>query len=159
MCLTAAGWALARPLPLKKHPKKNKKNTKNQQNTKHMLPNFNECWWDSWLLDVLLCNFGGIVAGMATVRLLDASYAHYDWQGLSELPTLRAKARRSAAQLLPYSWERFNWALFSSEQLLVLLLFCVLLCCVVFCCVGVFFCAPARSHQQAHTQCPSNEKK
>jgi hypothetical protein len=22
----------------------------------HMLPNFNECWWDSWLLDVAICN-------------------------------------------------------------------------------------------------------
>ena len=30
----------------------------------HMLPNFNECWWDSWILDVALCNFIGIWAGM-----------------------------------------------------------------------------------------------
>ena len=34
----------------------------------HMLPNFNECWWDSWLLDVALCNFIGLLAGMWTVR-------------------------------------------------------------------------------------------
>lgn len=25
----------------------------------HMLPNFNECWWDSWVLDVLVCNSFG----------------------------------------------------------------------------------------------------
>ena len=25
----------------------------------HMLPNFNECWWDSWILDVAICNFIG----------------------------------------------------------------------------------------------------
>lgn len=25
----------------------------------HMLPNFNECWWDSWILDVALCNLLG----------------------------------------------------------------------------------------------------
>lgn len=25
----------------------------------HMLPNFNECWWDSWILDVAVCNFIG----------------------------------------------------------------------------------------------------
>jgi hypothetical protein len=30
----------------------------------HMLPNFNECWWDSWILDVALCNFIGMWAGM-----------------------------------------------------------------------------------------------
>ena len=34
----------------------------------HMLPNFNECWWDSWILDVAVCNFIGILTGMATVR-------------------------------------------------------------------------------------------
>jgi hypothetical protein len=25
----------------------------------HLLPNFNECWWDSFLLDVAICNFLG----------------------------------------------------------------------------------------------------
>ncbi len=28
----------------------------------HMLPNFNECWWDSWILDVAICNFIGEAA-------------------------------------------------------------------------------------------------
>jgi hypothetical protein len=32
----------------------------------HLLPNFNECWWDRWLLDVLICNNIGIVAGAAS---------------------------------------------------------------------------------------------
>ena len=30
---------------------------------KHWLPNFNECWWDSWLLDVAICNAFGIYMG------------------------------------------------------------------------------------------------
>ena len=30
---------------------------------KHYLPNFNECWWDSWVLDVAICNALGIVTG------------------------------------------------------------------------------------------------
>ena len=34
----------------------------------HWLPNFNECWWDSWVLDVLVCNAIGIYAGAAGVR-------------------------------------------------------------------------------------------
>lgn len=34
----------------------------------HMLPNFNECWWDSWILDVAVCNFIGLLSGMWTVR-------------------------------------------------------------------------------------------
>jgi hypothetical protein len=28
-----------------------------------MLPNFNECWWDSWLLDVAICNSLGGLGG------------------------------------------------------------------------------------------------
>ena len=30
----------------------------------HWLKNFNECWWDSWVLDVLVCNLGGMWVGM-----------------------------------------------------------------------------------------------
>lgn len=40
----------------------------------HMLPNFNECWYDSWVLDVAVCNTLGIFLGMATVRWLDCKY-------------------------------------------------------------------------------------
>jgi hypothetical protein len=25
----------------------------------HYLPNFNECWWDSFILDIAICNFIG----------------------------------------------------------------------------------------------------
>lgn len=31
---------------------------------RHWLPNFNECWWDSWILDFLICNNLGIWLGM-----------------------------------------------------------------------------------------------
>jgi phosphatidylserine synthase 2 len=38
---------------------------------RHMLPNFNECWWDSWLLDVAICNqLGGWHGLLRSVRLL-----------------------------------------------------------------------------------------
>ncbi|KAL6848631.1 hypothetical protein ACP4OV_021214 [Aristida adscensionis] len=29
---------------------------------RHMLPNFNECWWDSIILDILICNWFALVA-------------------------------------------------------------------------------------------------
>ena len=35
----------------------------------HQLPNFAECWWDHWILDVLLCNAAGIVIGLVLGRL------------------------------------------------------------------------------------------
>lgn len=31
---------------------------------KHWIPNFAECWWDSLIMDVLICNFIGIVLGV-----------------------------------------------------------------------------------------------
>ena len=36
----------------------------------HMLPNFNECWWDSWILDVAVCN---LIGGQCS---LDCSVVH-----------------------------------------------------------------------------------
>lgn len=94
---------------------------------KHMLPNFNECWWDSWLLDVSICNFAGIMAGMWTVRFFECKYEQYNWQGLSELPTMRQKAVRSLQQFLPYSWDRFTWMTFSSPKRFLQSMFVVLL--------------------------------
>jgi len=35
---------------------------------RHWLKNFNECWWDSWVLDVLVCNFGGMWVGMRATK-------------------------------------------------------------------------------------------
>jgi hypothetical protein len=29
---------------------------------RHMLPNFNECWWDSIVLDILICNWFGEIS-------------------------------------------------------------------------------------------------
>jgi hypothetical protein len=30
---------------------------------RHMLPNFNECWWDIIILDILICNWFGETFG------------------------------------------------------------------------------------------------
>lgn len=37
----------------------------------HLLPNFAECWWDQVILDILLCNGGGIWLGMTVCRFLE----------------------------------------------------------------------------------------
>ena len=80
----------------------------------HMLPNFNECWWDSWILDVAICNFIGILTGMWTVKYFDSK--EYNWSGLSQQPTLFAKARRGIMQFTPYSLDAFRWQVFSSPK-------------------------------------------
>uniref|UniRef100_A0A7N4PKW7 Phosphatidylserine synthase n=2 Tax=Sarcophilus harrisii TaxID=9305 RepID=A0A7N4PKW7_SARHA len=73
----------------------------------HQLPNFSECWWDHWIMDVLLCNGLGIYCGMKTLGWL--SLKTYKWQGLWNIPTYKGKMKRIAFQFTPYSWVRFEW--------------------------------------------------
>lgn len=58
----------------------------------HWQPNFNECWWDMWVWDVMICNLLGIYAGMWVVKFMRGRM--YDWSGkLKSSPT--AKTRRA----------------------------------------------------------------
>eukprot|EP00250_Pteridium_aquilinum_P002158 c12362_g1_i1 orf=143-1435(+) len=77
----------------------------------HMLPNFNECWWDSIILDVLICNWLGIWAGMKTVRYFDGKT--YEWVGLSLQPNILGKVKRSLGQFTPAYWDKDEWQLLS----------------------------------------------
>jgi phosphatidylserine synthase 2 len=73
----------------------------------HMLPNFNECWWDSFVLDVLICNWFGIWAGMKTVKYFDGKT--YNWVGVSQQKTIIDKARRALGQFTPAYWDKDEW--------------------------------------------------
>ncbi|MQL89622.1 hypothetical protein Taro_022199, partial [Colocasia esculenta] len=65
---------------------------------RHMLPNFNECWWDSIILDILICNWFGIWAGMRTVQYFDGKT--YEWVGLSRQPSIIDKIHRSVIVIM-----------------------------------------------------------
>uniref|UniRef100_UPI00358E01CC phosphatidylserine synthase 2 isoform X2 n=1 Tax=Myxine glutinosa TaxID=7769 RepID=UPI00358E01CC len=80
----------------------------------HQLPNFSECWWDHWILDVLLCNGLGIFCGMKFLSWL--SMKPYHWQGLWSIPTYKGKMKRIVFQFTPYSWVRFEWKPASSLE-------------------------------------------
>ncbi|KAJ3179909.1 hypothetical protein HDU87_002477 [Geranomyces variabilis] len=73
----------------------------------HQLPNFAECWWDHWILDVLLANWAGIILGMKTCQYL--SMKQYTWRGVTEIPTYRGKFKRTMQQFTPHSWTDFQW--------------------------------------------------
>lgn len=74
---------------------------------RHMLPNFNECWWDSIILDVLICNWFGIWAGMHTVRYFDGKT--YEWVGISRQPNIMSKVKRTLGQFTPAQWDKDEW--------------------------------------------------
>ncbi|KAL7611225.1 hypothetical protein Lser_V15G11727 [Lactuca serriola] len=99
---------------------------------RHMLPNFNECWWDSIVLDILICNWLGIWAGMHTVRYFDGKT--YEWVGISRQPNILGKVslyfqsyqghcqcqsvdqwisvyqvKRTLGQFTPANWDKDEW--------------------------------------------------
>jgi len=78
----------------------------------HLLPNFNECWWDHWILDVLTCNWAGIWIGMKTCKYLEMK--HYSWRGFNEIETTKGKIKRAAQQFTPHHWTKFEWGFTSS---------------------------------------------
>ncbi|TPX73019.1 hypothetical protein SpCBS45565_g00106 [Spizellomyces sp. 'palustris'] len=95
----------------------------------HQLPNFAECWWDHWILDVLLANWAGIILGMKTCQYF--AMKQYVWRGINEIPTYRGKFKRTMQQFTPHSWTDFQWEgtkTFKNFLAVILLLYLVLQC-------------------------------
>ena len=63
-------------------------------------------------MDALVCNGGGILCGMYTLKYL--SMKPYNWRGLVNIPTYSGKLKRMVAQFGPHSWVQFDWRPFSS---------------------------------------------
>ncbi|WAQ82502.1 hypothetical protein PtA15_2A819 [Puccinia triticina] len=80
----------------------------------HHLPNFAECWWDHWILDVLICNWGGLWLGMKTCEWLRVR--PFSWRGLRPVAveknpsaSRRRAAKYAAQQFTPHDWTEFRW--------------------------------------------------
>lgn len=73
----------------------------------YMQPNFAECWWDSLIMDVLLCNGIGIEVGIQLVRLFEMR--EFAWSGVFSIPTVRGKVKRALLQFSPESWQHLEW--------------------------------------------------
>ncbi|RXN26499.1 nuclear pore complex protein Nup153-like isoform X2 [Labeo rohita] len=73
----------------------------------HLLPNFAECWWDQVILDILLCNGGGIWLGMTACRFLEMRT--YSWASIKDIHTTTGKLKRAVLQFTPASWTYVRW--------------------------------------------------
>lgn len=73
----------------------------------HLLPNFNECWWDAFILDVLVCNGLGIWLGMVICRALEMR--NYHWESIKDIHSTTGKIRRAVMQFTPASWTHVRW--------------------------------------------------
>lgn len=73
----------------------------------HMLPNFAECWWDQWILDVLVMNGLGIYVGHKLCDYLEVR--RYEWSGVRDIPALTGKVKRVIMQFTPERWTKVRW--------------------------------------------------
>ena len=84
---------------------------------RHQLPNFWECWWDSLVLDIAICNAGGIYLGYLTCRFLEVRQYHWGvGQDIRPSTGRFHLVTRSAIQLIPFSWQNYCWDLLSSPR-------------------------------------------
>mmetsp|Transcript_5546 Transcript_5546/g.8573 ORF Transcript_5546/g.8573 Transcript_5546/m.8573 type:complete len:446 (+) Transcript_5546:95-1432(+) len=80
----------------------------------YKLPNFAECWWDHWVMDVILCNGIGIEIGIWICKYLEVK--EYKWHSVYEYPTFCGKVNRTILQFTPKSWIRVDWDIFRSTR-------------------------------------------
>ncbi|KAB0797247.1 hypothetical protein PPYR_08241 [Photinus pyralis] len=73
----------------------------------HLLPNFIECWWDAWILDVLVCNGFGIWCGLRICQMLEMR--EYKWTSIRDIHTTTGKIKRAVLQFTPESWVSVRW--------------------------------------------------
>eukprot|EP00727_Mastigamoeba_balamuthi_P005744 m51a1_g179 hypothetical protein (441) ;mRNA; r:591800-593862 len=100
---------------------------------RHILPNFAECWWDHIILDLIVTNGFGIIAGYFLVRFFEMRT--YNWAGTSRGTAHNIK--RAVNQLTPESWTPYNWAIFSSWKRFLYFLFLLFMIEMVE--IGCFF--------------------
>ncbi|KAF6747863.1 phosphatidyl serine synthase-domain-containing protein [Ephemerocybe angulata] len=73
----------------------------------HQLANFAECWWDHWVLDVLICNWLGTYLGMKVCQYFGVK--PYEWRGFRQTKGLKSKAKRVISQFSPHDFTEFKW--------------------------------------------------
>jgi len=101
--------------------------------TAYFIPNFAECWWDQWILDVLLCNGLGIEFGLWYLRTFETNnFATYDWVPFLSIEGVGKKAQRTFKQFFtPEHVEPFEWEHSDNFKRLLYYTLNILVACIV----------------------------
>lgn len=92
---------------------------------KHMLPNFAECWWDQWILDVLITNGLGIFVGSKLCQHFKLK--KFNWVGQPTEKGVKQLAKRGLQQLTsPVEWDDMNWEYTTSVKRFLAIQFLIL---------------------------------
>lgn len=78
----------------------------------YALPNFNECWWDHYIIDVLICNYGGMAIGMWLVNKFATH--KYVWVSEPKVPKKANLLQKFLLKFTPLSWTVYDWDIFQS---------------------------------------------
>eukprot|EP00112_Aurelia_sp_Birch-Aquarium-sp1_P001846 Seg120.6 transcript_id=Seg120.6/GoldUCD/mRNA.D3Y31 product="Phosphatidylserine synthase 1" protein_id=Seg120.6/GoldUCD/D3Y31 len=73
----------------------------------HLLENFKECWWDSLVLDIMICNGLGIHFGLYLCKKLEMR--KYYWESIKDIRGTSKKIKRAVLQFTPASWTHVSW--------------------------------------------------
>ena len=73
----------------------------------HILPNFQECWWDMLILDLLVSNGIGIYIGMKLIHWLEVRTFH--WESIKNIKSTKGKFRRAVLQFMPQEVTPTRW--------------------------------------------------
>lgn len=82
-----------------------------------LIPEFQECWWDSIFIDAIFSNLMGMVLGCAVMRW--CGKRHFDWLGA--YPTYQ----KVLLKFTPFSSYKYKWSFFRTPR--HLLMTCLLL--------------------------------
>jgi hypothetical protein len=72
-----------------------------------LIPEFEECWWDSIVMDMLGANMLGLLLGSQTLRWL--ACRSYDWEPFDKNKPLFEHFRVLIKKLTPFSWSDYYW--------------------------------------------------
>lgn len=72
-----------------------------------LVPEFEECWWDSVFMDVLGANLLGMILGRITLKYL--SCRDYTWEPNNHNPPFLFQLSHMLKRFTPFSWSAYHW--------------------------------------------------
>lgn len=99
---------------------------------RHWLPNFTECWWDTWVLDVFGCNLAGILLGNYIQTKFNMEKFHWFFDPLDDTKDQPAWKRLWFALTNTEAYTtRGKWNFLASPSKFLTVLFAVWQCSLV----------------------------
>ncbi|DAZ95469.1 TPA: hypothetical protein N0F65_002154 [Lagenidium giganteum] len=92
-----------------------------------VIPDFQECWWDSLFMDLFGANMLGMLLGSLTLRVLESK--EYDWSG--KKGRKMGYALFALSQFTPITWSQYHWEVFSSFKRFAQVSFALIVCLLV----------------------------